>query len=361
MIRILQLIHTAQRRGAETFACQLSKRLASHDCEVVIATIYSNPDTDIKFDFQDLAFERKRLFPRMMDLRQLHLYIVKGKFDVVQANAGDTLKYAALAKRIYGYRAPLIFRNASTISQYLGNPLKKLFNGLLLRQADYIASVSEKSREDILEQYPFLKSKISVLPIGIELSMTINTVARKTTPLIVHVGGFTFEKDHDSVLRIFQKVKRELPDVTLWLVGDGPLRVKIETQVEEKNLTESIKFFGFVSKPMDFISAADVLILPSRIEGLPGVILESFYCRVPVVANNTGGVAEIVYSETGYLIEKGNESAFSHQVVDVLRNRESQQVRQKTEAAYRLVTDSYSNAKVAKQFLSLYKRVISEN
>lgn len=360
-MRILQLIHTAQRRGAETFAIQLSENLRVLGCHVDIATIYSNPDTDFSISLHDFGFNKAGFLPRLGDLKKVQKFIVEGSYDVVQANAGDTLKYASMSKIIYGFKAPLIFRNASTMSQYMNNPFKKFFNGQLLRKADHIASVSEMSRTDIINLFPHLKNKTTVLPIGIEINTVVNPVTRTKSPVIIHVGGFTFEKDHESVLRIFSEVHRQLPDVTLWLVGDGPRRSLIEQQVVDQKLNDHVRFFGFVSNPMDFISAADVLILPSKIEGLPGVILEAFYCKIPVVAYNTGGIPEILSEDTGFLVEKGDEQQFVDRLRKILLGEGFRTSEQKVITAHEYVKSTFTNDQLAKRFLSLYEQVIHEN
>src|SRR5688572_32596733 len=58
--------------------------------------------------------------------------------DIVQANAGDTLKYAVLSRLFFGWKARIVFRNASTISQYIRNPISRLYNRWLYRHTDYI-------------------------------------------------------------------------------------------------------------------------------------------------------------------------------------------------------------------------------
>lgn len=175
-----------------------------------------------------------------------------------------------------------------------------------------------------------------------------------TRPILLHVGGFTFEKNHAGLLNIFSEVVKAIPSAQLHLVGDGPLRPEIERLVSQKKLNEKVIFHGYQQEPLQWIQFADALLLPSHIEGLPGVILEAFYCKTPVIAFNVGGIGEIVKDgETGYLTPKGNEALFAENVIQAIQNRENSEML--AEKAYKLVTREYMNAEVAKAFLNIYQ------
>ncbi|NJW55363.1 glycosyltransferase, partial [Salinimicrobium oceani] len=110
-----------------------------------------------------------------------------------------------------------------------------------------------------------------------------------------------------------------------------------------------------VDNPLAYIKAADVLVLPSIIEGLPGVLLEAMYCKTPVVAYDVGGISEIVLPHTGRLIPKGNEHAFATAILDTFNSPDSSKI----ENAYKLVLRDYLNAKIAKEFLHAYNSLIA--
>ncbi|WP_166636591.1 glycosyltransferase [Salegentibacter sp. 24] len=357
-MKILHLIHKPQNRGAETFACQLAshqKRL-KHDIKIV--TVYNgksklpwigpignlNGQEDQFFDWKAW----KRLAKEIKDFQP----------DIVQANSGDTLKYSVISKRIFGWKTPIIFRNASEVGQYLNQYFQKKFNTFLYRNIAAVASVSEKSRKDLIEHFPFLKLKTKVIPIGLEGELNIKPVefSDEADYNIVHVGGFTFEKNHEGLLRIFKKVVEKESRTQLHLIGDGPLRIETEGLVREFGIEEYVTFYGFVNNPLDYIKASQLLILPSNIEGLPGVLLEAMYCKTPVVAYDVGGINEIINIETGTLVEKGNEKEFTNAILDNLKKINSSQI----EKAYEMVTEKFINSKLAVEFLVFYKRVIGK-
>jgi len=67
------------------------------------------------------------------------------------------------------------------------------------------------------------------------------------------------------------------------LLENGPLQKSIVEEVENRKI-KNVVFYGWVNNPLDFISKADMLILPSKIEGLPAVFLEAMYVKTPIIA-----------------------------------------------------------------------------
>jgi glycosyltransferase involved in cell wall biosynthesis len=291
--------------------------------------------------------------------RTLARIIREEKPAIVQANAGDTLKYAVLSKLFFKWKQPIVFRNASTISLYIKTAPAKILNGFFFRHASRIVSVSNTSATDFAKLFPQFKERIVTVPIGIEETV-LNDPAKENVlpgaskPVLVHVGGFTYEKNHVRLIEIFEGIRKQQPGASLHFVGSGPLQGQIEELVKQKGLDKQVHFYGFRNDAMQFIKNADVLLLPSIIEGLPGVILEAFYCKTPVVAYDVGGINEVVINnKTGYLVPKGNEAAFVESVLKAIdKTPENEQMVQN---AWQLVMKEYLNTRIAEKFMEVYK------
>jgi glycosyltransferase involved in cell wall biosynthesis len=218
-----------------------------------------------------------------------------------------------------------------------------------------VVSVSETSRKDFMQLFPFIKERISVIGVGIECNPL--SYQKRLHNVVLHVGGFTFEKNHKRLLIIFQQLWQQQPALELWLVGDGPLRKEVEQQAVAMQLS-NVKFLGYRSDVLTLMQQATVVVLPSIIEGLPGVILEAMYCQTPVVAYDVGGISEVVkHGETGWLITKKDEEAFVTAVRQVL---EGKQVEQVTQQAHQLVVHDFDNKVIAKRFEEVYRTVTSK-
>lgn len=99
--------------------------------------------------------------------------------------------------------------------------------------------------------------------------------------VVGHVGRFDFQKNHEFLLRVFQRIVKARQDAVLLLVGDGERRAEIERLAEEYRLTDSVMFAGVVSNVSDYLHAMDVLVFPSRYEGLPVSLIEAQASGLP--------------------------------------------------------------------------------
>lgn len=355
---IFQLIQKPQLRGAEMFACQLSMHLQGLGHKVILISLFSGAET-LSFTGEKIQLNRP-ISKRWTDYegwKEIAQLIEKYQPDVIQCNAGDTLKYATLSKQFFKWKTPIIARNASMISLYIKNPITKWINRQLYKNADCIISVSEQSKKDINTLFPETTLKSLVIPVGIEKTTSKEVLwkgGENSNIHIIHVGGFTFEKNHEGLLRIFHEFLEKEANAHLHLLGDGPKRNQIETLAETMGIDKKITFYGFVSNPTDYVHKADVLVLPSIIEGLPGVLLEAMYAKTITVAYDVGGISEIVENKvTGFLVPKNDEKTFVESMLMAINENQQDLIT----TAYNQVVQKYSNDYLAKAFEKVYLEI----
>ncbi len=356
-MKVVQLVMARQYRGAELFALQLSKELMKGGHTVRFISLYKTDGKELNtegVESLDMAASREGIFNLSL-FRKLKKTLCEINPDVVQANAGDTLKYAVLAKILSSHHYKIVFRNASTVSLYIKSPFQKIFYSFIYKFVDRVISVSEFSRRDFIATFPSIEKKIQTIPIALNAApFSATHIFNKEDFNILHVGGFTFEKNHEGLLRIFGLIKHQAANAKLWLIGDGPLRHEIMTEVKKMNL-EGVTFIGTVSNPLDYISSADVLVLPSIIEGLPGVILEAMYCHTPVVAYDVGGISEVVKNgETGWLLKVGDETGFADAVLNVKGSRDIDRIKSN---GVKLIVKEFDIRIISQRFLEVYEQV----
>lgn len=129
--------------------------------------------------------------------------------------------------------------------------------------------------------------------------------------IILSVGRLEPQKDPETLLqafRILQDQQTSLPrQIRLLFVGDGPLRSLLEHRVQANGLHDVVHFTGWRPDAASLIRMADVLVLPSRWEGLPNVILEAQAAGTPVIASAVDGCLDLIHDQlTGRLFEPGN-------------------------------------------------------
>jgi glycosyltransferase involved in cell wall biosynthesis len=360
-MRILQLVQKPQARGVEIFTSQLADHLMKLGNEVMLVNIFSGT-YDLPFTGGILTLDAQPKW-RFFDLPAWKLLaetIENWQPDIVQANAGDTLKYAVFSKLIFRWTAPIVFRNASMPSLYLHNSVVKFFNRWLYRYVSGIASVSAASFKDFRKTFVTKDIFHQVLPIGIDPEkIGIPYPTHEKDNILVHIGGFTFEKDHNGLLQLFRKLLESRPKSQLWLFGDGPLKQDIEDRCRDLGIHDKVIFKGNILRPFSAVPTNAVLLLASKIEGLPAVILESFYAKIPVIAYGVGGIPEILQrEETGWCVSSGRSNEFLVAIERVLslHARERDRI---LSNAYQLVTSTYTIEKIALEFEKFYVELLS--
>ncbi len=137
---------------------------------------------------------------------------------------------------------------------------------------------------------------------------------------VVCVGRLSPEKGIDVLVDAFARLAPGADDACLYVVGDGPSRGDLEARIARAGLGDRVRLVG--TRPHDeipdWMRAADVVVLPSRTEGHPNVVLEALACGRPVVATATGGVPEMIDDARGRLVPVEDADAMARAVAEVL-------------------------------------------
>lgn len=140
-------------------------------------------------------------------------------------------------------------------------------------------------------------------------------------PLVLWVGRLDPIKGLNILIDAFRSVTRR-SDAHLILVGDGPLRVRLASQVARARLGKRVHLLGARDDVASLLHAADVFVLPSRTEGLPNALLEAMAAGCPVVATDVPGCRDLVEHEvTGLLVPYGDTDALAAALVRLLAER----------------------------------------
>ena len=197
-----------------------------------------------------------------------------------------------------------------------------------LKRASKIISVSGYLKDKLIE-HGVAHEKLAVVYNGVDaglFSIQEQNAARREVGLevgrktILYVGNLKVDKGLlDLIDAISYRSCRRL-NLQLVIIGDGPLRPRLEQQIKALALEDNVMMMGRRS-PLEiarWMNAADCLCLPSHHEGIPNVILEALSCGVPVLATRVGGIPEIVSVDSGVLVDAQQPQALAEGIVHIL-------------------------------------------
>jgi glycosyltransferase involved in cell wall biosynthesis len=142
---------------------------------------------------------------------------------------------------------------------------------------------------------------------------------------VLFVGRFVPAKNIPLLIDAFDSLQKDHPDAELVLVGDGPLKSKVEQKIRKLGLSESVRMPGYLDQEElpQYYNDADVFVLSSRYDNHPIVLLEAMSCGTTVVAPELGWIPNMIADEeTGLLYEPGNETELVEAISRLLVDRD---------------------------------------
>jgi glycosyltransferase involved in cell wall biosynthesis len=136
---------------------------------------------------------------------------------------------------------------------------------------------------------------------------------------LLFVGELRFLKGVDVLIEAVAMVAPRMPSLTATIVGEGPDRSAFEAMAAARQLGDRIRFVGAMPARSAF-ALGRLLVVPSRAESLPYIVLEAAAAGLPMVATRVGGIPEIFGSDTAQLITPGNPGALANAIDRTLKD-----------------------------------------
>lgn len=231
-------------------------------------------------------------------------------------------------------------------------------------QSDGVTAISHYLKDVTKETFQFddievipnfvCKSEYARHPVA-ELRASLATQGE---PLLVHVSNLRPVKRPVDCVEILARVLQKGISARLVMVGDGSERPRAEQRARDLGIVGQCVFVGEQPNIVEYLSTADVLLLPSEQESFGLAALEAMACEVPVVASRVGGVPEVVTDgETGFLSEVGDVDKMANDAVRLLADEEFRREmgrRARESAISRFRTDL-----IIPQYIQFYERVLT--
>ena len=232
-------------------------------------------------------------------------------------------------------------------------------------QSDGVTAISQYLKDETGKTFGF--DDITVIPNFVcpseyqrhPVETLRKTLAPGGEPLLVHVSNFRPVKRPVDCVEILARVVKQGIETRLVMVGDGSERTNAEHRAHCLGVHDKCSFVGKQPRIVDYLSASDVLLLPSEQESFGLAALEAMACEVPVVASRVGGVPEVVTDgETGFLSAVGDVDKIADDAGRLLADPEfrSNMGRRARESA----VSRYHTDKVIPEYIKFYEHILSQ-
>lgn len=306
----LQLIDGMQQRGHRYTVLANKDHADWKDAE-----IYKNIPIQ-RFDFNAIVAKRDLSVIRAVQ-EYLERILKEFRPDIIHLYAnfgGSALAFLLFAKTlrlpvVFTLHAPYLYENK------LGTHFPKI-----AAVSDQICCVSQWVLSEIEQMLPFTKPKLRLIYNGLPLPEIAPSPLSFSPPTLLLFGRLSPEKGFATAIVAFSLLK---PDAKLIIAGGGIERPRLEKQVDELNLRDSVEFTGVLTEEevISTFNRASIVIVPSILESFGLVILEAMQWQRPVIASRVQGVPEVVAdNETGLLVPAQDPIALSQAIQTLLKN-----------------------------------------
>jgi glycosyltransferase involved in cell wall biosynthesis len=302
-MKIAHVVDSMEVGGAETLVLQMCRlqRAQGHDpCVYAWARLGALGEQMQKEGF----VVQSNVGRHLPDATRNFFRIFKAsRPDVVHLHHSTPTIYAAIPARMVG--VPSI---VSTWHGLLGpprRPVAELKYALAARFCDWVVGICEATVNNLKAITSVPAGKIACVYNG---TAPLMRAAKEDWPqksgfTLIYVGRMEPVKNHALLLRAFHAALSSMPELRLWMVGDGSERPAMERLIAQLDIAGQVTFWGQQLDVAPFFSAADAFIMSSRSEGLPVSLLQAFSLGLPAIVTDVGGMAEVVrLAHAGWIV-----------------------------------------------------------
>lgn len=240
--------------------------------------------------------------------------------------------------------------------------LYRFIDKVLLRRFDSVLFVSGATR-GLVPRWWLPDKRTCVLHNGLVLGkygeQTVSAPRRPVDPknvTLLNVGRLSPEKGQDLLLRAMAPLAQRHPGLNLKFAGTGPEEERLRSLAQSLGIGDRVHFLGYILDMPSLYAGVDLLVQSSLTEGLPNVIVEAAYLRVPTLATRVGGTDEVVeHGKSGWLIEAADVNAIRAGLESFLGD--PQPFVTMGERAHRRIVDGFSIVVRTRKLTEFYRRV----
>jgi glycosyltransferase involved in cell wall biosynthesis len=179
---------------------------------------------------------------------------------------------------------------------------------------------------------------------------------------IGYFGRFSIEKGTIDFIKAIPLILIKIPNLKVLLVGGGMLDEEVEALINSLGLKSNVELAGWIdyTKLQDYYNKVKLVVIPSKCEGLPNVLLEAVSCGTPVLATPVGGIPDIIIEgETGFILENPSPEEIARKVIYILEDMD--RLKRVSLKAKKLVNEQYSFDASITRYAGIIRDLYSAN
>ncbi len=285
-INLLVILPSYSAGGAEKVILNYLQAIKSNFIKPSLVVI--NSQGPLKIKIKNCYTYNYNYYRFIFSIPSLIKFLFRSKPDVVISTFPHISIFLLIIKKLKLVNYSLIIRQPNMISISLSQNIKlkiiKFIYKKLILTCDKLVVTSSAMQKEALG-FGVSKDKINIIRSPIDISLIRkNLIAKRVKGeglRLIFVGRLVYQKGIERLLNI---LKNNSKNIHLLILGEGPEKRFLKNIVKEYNLMGKVSFMGYLKKPNSFIAGSDFLMLPSRWEGLPNIVLESLALGTPVIA-----------------------------------------------------------------------------
>ncbi|MCY0970066.1 glycosyltransferase [Chryseobacterium wangxinyae] len=253
-------------------------------------------------------------------------------YDIAHLHVFPSQYYAVFANLLNGSKTKLILTEHNTSNGRVENKIFRPLEKFIYSKYEKVICIT-KQIEIQYKKYLGLSDKLITINNGVDVNKIIGTKAydksdfgySKEDKLLIMVARFNRQKDQDTIIRTLKILPESYKFI---LAGDGKRRGELEKLVAELDLSHRVNFLGIRSDIYSLYKMCDLAILSSHWEGFGLAAVEAMACKIPTIASNVDGLAQVV-DNAGILFETENSNQLAEIVLSLEDNEKYQSVAEK--------------------------------